>query len=86
MHVIDVMSVIPFISNQVLPVTPLPDASLAARALGCRQHLGLRQPSGESELDDFPAQREVSVAIRERPDAMHMVGQNDPGVDVEGMA
>ena len=86
MHIVDVMPVIPFVLNQVFPITPLPDSTLAAGALSCRQYLGLRQASGESEFDDFPAQGEIGVAIRERPDAMHVVGQNDPGVDVEGMA
>ena len=64
MRVVDVMPVILLISNQVFPVTPLPDTTLAAGALGCRQYLGPWQAPGESELDDFPAQREVSVAIR----------------------
>ncbi len=86
MHIVDVMSVIPFILDQMLPIAPLPDPAFAAGALSCRQYFGLRQASDESELDDFPAQGEIGVAIRERPDAMHVVGQNDPGVDVEGMA
>jgi len=47
------------------------------KALSCRQYFGLRQASGKSELDDFPAQGEIGVAIRERPDAMHVVGWND---------
>ena len=64
MHIVDVMPVIPFILDQVFPIAPLPDSTLAAGPLGCRQYLGLRQASGESELDDFPAQGEVSIAIR----------------------
>ena len=64
MHIVDVMPVIPFILDQMLPIAPLPDPAFAAGALGCRQHLGLRQASGESEFDDFPAQGEVSIAIR----------------------
>ena len=64
MHVVDVMPLILLISNQVFPVTPLPDTTLAAGALGCGQYLGLWQAPGESELNDLPAQREVSVAIR----------------------
>lgn len=85
MHVIDVMPVIPLILNQVFPVAALPDSALAAGALSCRQYLGLWQTPGKRKFDDFPAQGEIGVPIRERPDAMHVVGQNDPGVDVEGM-
>ena len=64
MHIVDVMPVIPFILNQMLPIAPLPDPALAAGALCCRQYLGLWQASGESEFDDLPAQGEVSIAVR----------------------
>lgn len=62
MHIVDVMPVIPFILDQMLPIAPLPDPAFAAGALSCRQHFGLRQASGESEFDDFPAQGEIGVA------------------------
>ncbi len=64
MRIVDVMPVIPFILNQVLPIAPLPDSTLAAGPLGCRQYLGLRQASDESEFDDFPAQGEVRISAR----------------------
>ncbi len=64
MHIVDVMAEIPFILNEVFPIAPLPDPTLVTGALSCRQYFGLRQASGESEFDDLPAQREVSVTVR----------------------
>ena len=64
MHVVHVVPVVPLILNQVFPVAPLPDSSLAARAVGGRQYFGFRQAPGEGEFDDLPAQREISLAIR----------------------
>lgn len=64
MHIVDVMPVIQFILDQVFPIAPLPDPALAAGPLGCRRYLGLWQASGESELDDLPAQGEIGVASR----------------------
>lgn len=58
MHIVDVMSVITLILNQVLPIAPLPDAALAARALGYRPYLRLRLAPGKRELDGLPAQGE----------------------------
>lgn len=37
-------------------------------------------------FDDLPAGGEVVVAFREGSEAVQMVGQDDPGVDVEGTA
>src|SRR5690606_28130001 len=64
MHIVDVMSVITLIWNQLLPIAPLPDTALAARALGYRPYLRLRQAPGKRELDGLPAQGEIRVAIR----------------------
>lgn len=36
MHVVHVVPVIQFILNQVFPIAPLPDSTLAAGALSCR--------------------------------------------------
>ena len=63
-HIVDVILVIAFILNPVFPLASLPDTALAARALGRRQRLGLRQPPGKRELDDLPAQGKIGVAIR----------------------
>jgi hypothetical protein len=35
-------------------------------------------------LDGAPAAGEVGIACRQGPQAVHMVGKDDPGVDVEG--
>ena len=64
MDVVKVVPVVALVTNQVFPIAPLPDPALAAGALSCRRYLGLWQATGESELDDLPAQGEVSVASR----------------------
>ena len=62
-NIVNVMPVIALITNQMLPITPLPDPSLATGSLRCRQHLGFWQPPSKRELDDLPAQRKICIVV-----------------------
>ncbi|MNP23427.1 hypothetical protein D3C76_1161370 [compost metagenome] len=64
----------------------MPNATLAAFVLPESSRLGLRHAFGEGEFDDLPTQREVGIAFRQGPQAVHVFGQDYPGIDMEGMA
>ena len=70
MDVVDVIFKIAFITQQVLPVAVLP------YILECRVF-------AEPRLDQPPARHEIGIAIRQGPDAVQMVGQDNDGVDIE---
>ena len=85
--VIHVMGEICFFTNLMLPETALPQSRFVLVFLGIRrdgERLNL-PPAGFGNLafDDAPALAEVRVALRQRPDGMHVVGQHDPGVNRE---
>lgn len=71
--------VIADIANPVLPEPGLPQAAVATWT-GCVRQIRV---SGEARLDEAPASGKILVASRQRPDGMHMVGQDHPGIDVE---
>ncbi len=83
MDVIDVVAVIGFIPNQVLPISTLPDAAFATSLTYGRSMFGDGYLLAESLLDPPPAAGEITVSGREGGDAMQMVGQDDPCVDPE---
>ena len=60
-----------------MPSSPL-------RSLVRNTPYAIGQRSGERGFDSSPAVGEVAVALGKGPQAMHMVRQYDPGVDVEG--
>jgi hypothetical protein len=86
MQIVHMMPIVAFVSDQMLPIPPLPDTSFASGSLRCGQHLCFRQPLGKRELDDLPAKREISVAVGQRPDAVHVIRKYDPGINMEGVA
>ncbi len=63
-NIVNVMPVIALVTNQMFPIASLPDPSLATGSLRCREHLRFGKPPCKRELDDLPAQREISVVIR----------------------
>lgn len=70
------------IANVVFPVATLPEAVLPAACMaGPAWCVGHR--TGKARLDDAPPVFIVGVTLRQRPDAMHVVWQNDPGVDLD---
>ncbi|MDT4869160.1 hypothetical protein FQZ97_1041760 [compost metagenome] len=83
--VIEVPLVIEVIADQVFPIAALPDTAFISFTLGIRAWLNVRQPFGEGELDCLPTIRIGPVAGRQSPEAVHVLGQHDPGIDMEGV-
>jgi len=80
MNVVNVADKIGFVTYMVLPVPLLPHGLCALAWLD-----GLaRAVLGEPGFYQAPAGRKISIARRQRPDAMQMVGHDHHGVDVEG--
>ena len=82
--VIHVSRVIAIIVDRVFPVAALPNAEFAFAKSGSQYPIAIGQRSGERGFDSSPAVGEVAVAQGKGPQAMHMVRQHDPGVDVKG--
>ena len=74
-NVIDVALEIRIVSNRMLPVTALPNSSLASdNFAGAAWHIA-GKAARKSTLDQTPAQRKIGIAGRQRPDGMEMVRQ-----------
>lgn len=84
--VVEVSRKIALVADRVLPAAPLPDAALSAAGHDGRSRFVAGQRFGESDLDCAPPAGEVGIAFRRGPQAVHVVGQDDPGVDAEGCA
>ena len=84
--VIDVGREILVVADRMLPEPALPDAALAAPQPYLRAPLASGQATGENRLDQAPAGREVRIALRQRPNAVEVIGEDDPGVDRERVA
>jgi hypothetical protein len=85
-NVIDMGREVIVVADHVLPVTALPDASLAAAGAGLGSPLAAGQGAGEDRLDQPPAGRKIVVAGWQRPDAVEVIGKHHPGVDGERAA
>ena len=82
MDVVEVALVILLVADQMRPIAALPNTTLAVLALRGGERLHARQQSDETELDHLPAQGKIRVAVRQRPQAMHVFGQHHPGIDM----
>lgn len=82
--VVHMGGVIGIVADGVFPEAALPDAAFGFGGAACGAGFGFRDGSGEFGFDDLPAGGEVGVAFGESPEAVRVVGQDDPGVDVEG--
>ena len=83
MHIVHMIRQIPFVTDRVLPVPPMPDTPLMTPFSHCRKPLAFRQTLDEQQLDQTPASRVIRIARRQRPYAMQMVGQHHPRHDLE---
>jgi len=81
--IVDVSRKIPFISDGVLPIATLPNATLALADPTRRNCFATREFAREGRFDQTPARCEVCVALRHCPDRMKMVWQDDDGIDRE---
>ena len=81
------VSVGPFITDDVLPEPPLPDAPAAVSAarVGDRafRSAGGDPFVGESLLDARPSRRKIRVPLRQRPDRVQVIGEQDERIDLE---
>ena len=85
MNVIDMPREIAFIAERVLPIAPLPQAALAFAGTARRNTFVGRQVMREDCFDEAPSQCKIGIVLRQRPDGMHVVGENDDRFDVERM-
>ncbi len=84
--VVHVGRIVVVVADGVLPESPLPDAAFGFGGAACGAGFGFRDGSGEFGFDDLPAGGKVGVAFGQGPEAVRVVGQDDPGVDVEGQS
>ncbi len=77
--------VIPLIADRVFPESALPNAPVAAPDHCVGSRLDCRQRFGEPLLDRAQPPRIIAIPIWQRPHAMHMIRQHDPGIDMERM-
>lgn len=85
MDVFNVPGEIGFISDEVLPESPLPDIRFtffAARWISADRSLGL-PVAGEVAFNQPPAGWVVAFVWRQGPDEMHVFWQDDAGDDDE---
>ena len=77
------MNIIQVVTDGVFPITALPDAAVAATGRRGGFQLGIGDAARKSLLDPQSARRILVVALRQSPDAVEMIWQRDPGVDVK---
>lgn len=82
--VVHVGGVVGFVADGVFPEAVLPDAAVTVAQAGGGAGFGVGKGFGEGDLDGAPTAGEVGVVFRQGPEAVYMVGQDHPGVDVEG--
>ena len=85
MHIIHVRRKILVVANQMLPIAPLPNPTFAATQPCRRAPLLSRQRFGESDFNQSPAHRKISIALRQFNHAMHMLRQHNPRMYRERM-
>lgn len=83
MDVIRVARAVPIVPDGVLPEPPSPNAALAPLHLHCGALFIYRNGFCGGLFQCPPAPRVVIVPGWKGPDAMHVVGQHDPGIHVE---
>jgi hypothetical protein len=89
---VDIMHV-PFkilvITNPMFPKTTLPDCRFAMFVFRLIHPFLIVQPRfdllGKVGFDQTPSFGKIGVIDRQLPDAMHVIGQQYPGLDVKGM-
>ena len=75
MNIVDVPGPVVVVPDPVFPETSLPDAARALR----------HQPAlaRETRLDHLPSGRVIRISVRQRPEGMEVVRQDDHGINVE---
>ena len=84
-NVVNVRRIVALIANQMFPISPLPDPSLAFRHSARTASFQMRLLSRKRGFDQPPTQRIVAVVLPQRPHSVQMIRQDDDGIDHEGM-
>ena len=84
--VIKVMLIVEVVADQGFPITALPNTPFAAGFECGSAWFGAGEAFGESKFDHLPAQGKIGVACGQCPEAVHVLGQNHPSVDMEGVS
>ncbi len=74
---------IPVVTDCMFPEALLPNASPNTRQPLRPHRFHVRQGFRKSDLDVPPAAGKIRIVFRQGPYTMHVVGQNDPGVDMK---
>jgi hypothetical protein len=87
MQIIEMVLVIQFVAQRMLPKSPLPDAAPPVAETGSRHRLfGTAQGQPilrEVFFDDAPAFRIIAVIWRQCPDGVNMIGQYHQRIDAK---
>lgn len=78
MDVIHMGGEVSFISNQVLPVTSLPDPTLTSLVAGFGLPFIMGNGLRETTFDQAPTQCKVRISLRESDKTMDMIRQDHP--------
>ena len=74
---------IALVADVMIPEAALPYSSLTLRDFGSAARADPTDRLGEARLDFLPPHRKIGITCRQRPNAVQMIRQDDPGVDVE---
>jgi hypothetical protein len=83
MDIIDVPLQVSLVANRMLPIATLPNPPLPVGNFARGDWHPAWKPPRKPRLDHIPAQREITVVRRERPDCMQMIGQHANGDRLE---
>src|SRR5262245_3778332 len=81
--IVDVIVQVALVANEMLPIASLPDSALATAGPRLAEWLSCGNLLREANLDLVPAQGEIGIAGRQCPDRVHVVGEDEHGVDLE---
>lgn len=80
MNIINVPGEIVFVTNQMFPVTALPDTPFTFSRTAPASHTAPGKSACEPGLDQHPARREIIVIRRQGPKCMKMFGEDHNGI------
>ncbi len=85
MDVVDMGGEIVFVADGAFPVAALPNAALRFCRAARWDRFGAGQAARKGGFDQAPAGGKIGIAIRQSPDCVEMVGQDNDRLDREGM-
>lgn len=84
-NVIEMVGKIVLVTQRMLPIPPLPNATFAFGASAGGERFAARQTVRDCGFDETPARGEIHVVLGQSPDRMQVIGQYDSSFDGEGM-